>query len=78
MANYRRKTVIKLKGQNDRTVLRVTIESPALFEGYQHRRLQTAIRAIHFPLSSLLQQRTPIMTIIPPFHMDSVPSLQFH
>ena len=78
MANFRRKTVIKLKGRNYPTVLRVSIEFPALFEGYQPRRLQTAIRVIHFPLSSLLQQRTPIMTITPPFDMDSVPSLQFY
>ena len=33
MANFRRKTVIKLKGRNYPTVLRVSIESPALFGG---------------------------------------------
>ena len=46
----------------------MSIEFLALFEGYQPRRLQTAIRVIHFPISSLFQQRKPIMTIIPPFH----------
>ena len=60
------------KGRNyphcSRVVLRVSIKFPALFEGYQPRRLQTAIRVIHFPLSSLLQQIKPIMTTIPPFH----------
>ena len=71
MANFRRKTVIKLKGRNYPTVLRVSIESPALFEGYQPMRLQTAIRVASSAENTYNDNNSSIS-------YGRVPSLQFY